>query len=47
MAWPLRILEILLLLEELGEADDGAIYQQTPDNRHDHGGDLDQARVCK
>jgi len=41
------ILKVLLLLEELGEADDGAVDQQPTDDRHDHGWNLDKSAVCE
>ncbi len=42
-----RRLELLLLLEEHGEADDGAVDQETADDRHEHGWDLNETRVCE
>jgi hypothetical protein len=39
--------EVLLLLEELGEANDGAVNEQAPDDRHGHGGHRDEGTVCK
>lgn len=36
-------LEFLVFLEEEAEADDGAVYQETAGDGHDHGFDLDDA----
>ena len=44
---PSNILEILLLLEKHSETDDGAIDQKSSDNRHNHGGYLDQTGVSQ
>jgi hypothetical protein len=40
-------LEVLALLEEHRERDDCPVDEQAADNRHDHGRDLDDARVCQ
>ena len=42
-----RRLKLLLLLEEHREADDGAVDQETANDRHEHGWDLNEARVCE
>ena len=42
-----NILEILLFLEKHSETDDGAIDQKSSDNRHNHGGYLDQTGVSQ
>lgn len=41
------MLKVLLFLEEHGEAYDGTIYQQPPNDRHDHGGVLNERAVGK
>ena len=40
-------LELLLLLEEQAEADDGSVDQQATYDRHDHGLELDEIGVCE
>ena len=40
-------LEFLLLLEEHGEAHDGAVDQESTDDRHHHSADLDDLRVSE
>ena len=42
---PNKILEILLLLEKHSETDDGAIDQKSSNDRHNHGGYLNQIGV--
>ena len=44
---PNNILEILLLLEKHSETDDGAIDQKSSNDRHNHGGYLNQTRVSQ
>jgi hypothetical protein len=39
--------EVLFLLEELCEANNGAINKQAPNDRHGHGGRRDEGTVCK
>ena len=46
-AWMRRLLEVLLLLEELCKANDGAVDEQAPNDRHGHGGRRDEGTVCK
>ena len=40
-------LELLLLSEEHGEADDGAVDEQTADNAHDHSLNTNLLGVCQ
>ena len=44
---PNTILEILLLLEKHSETDNGAIDQESSNDRHNHGGYLNQTRVSQ
>lgn len=44
---PVSSLELLLLVEEHAEADDGSVDEETAGHRHDHGLNLDEARVRK
>ena len=44
---PNNILEILLLLEKHSETDDGAIGQKSSNDRHNHGGYLNQTGVSQ
>ena len=43
----LRESKFLLFLEEHREANNSSVDQQTTENRHDHGGELDLSAVCK
>jgi hypothetical protein len=40
-----RTLEVLFLVEEHAEADDGAIDEETADDGHDHGLDCNETGV--
>ena len=44
---PNNILEILLLLEKHSKTDDGAIGQKSSNDRHNHGGYLNQTGVSQ
>ncbi len=44
---PRTSLKVLLLLEELSEADDGAVYQQPSNDGHNHRWDLDECAVSE
>ena len=44
---PNKILEILLFLEKHSETDNGAIDQKPSNDRHNHGGYLNQTRVSQ
>ena len=44
---PNKILEILLFLEKHSETDNGAINQKSSNDRHNHGGYLNQMRVSQ
>jgi hypothetical protein len=39
--------EVLLLLEELCEANNSAVDEQAPNDRHGHGRHRDEGTVCK
>ena len=39
--------KVLLLPEELCEANNGAVDEQAPNDRHGHGGHRDEGTVCK
>lgn len=40
-------LELRLFLEEHAETDDSPVDQQASDDGHDHGGYVDEMRVCE